>query len=181
MSPTTLPTTRLQPVGMLSGRHVLIAMVAFFGVIFAVNGVLLWQAVATHSGLVASEPYRKGLGYNRRIEADERQQSLGWTTLATVERSHGVSITLLDRLGEPVTGLQLVGTIGRPSTGHRDLALRFFEQAPGRYVAPVSGLDAGAWLLSVGAHAAGNERDGEGSSISDDAVYRMKRRLWLNP
>ena len=176
MSPTILPTVRRTPAGSLTGRHVLAAMVTFFGVVFAVNGVLLWQAIATHGGLVANEPYRKGLEYNRRIEADERQQAMGWTETVTIERSAGVAVMLSDRSGQPVTGLVLAGTLGRPTTLRHDMALRFEEEAPGRYVAAVAVLDAGAWLLSAAART-GGEPDG----ASDAPIYRLKRRLWLKP
>lgn len=177
MSPTILPLARRQPDGMLRGHHVLIAVVAFFGVIFAVNAVLVWQAVATHSGLVASEPYRKGLGYNRRIEADERQQALGWTSEAAVDPGSAIAVTLAGPDGQPVSGLSLSGAIGRPSTGRSDVALRFVEHAPGRYVALLGGLEAGAWLLSVEAHAGSPAAGG----ATDGPVYRLKRRLWLKP
>ena len=57
----------------------LVAFIAFFGTIFLVNGTLIYEAISTHTGLVANEPYRKGLAYNERIAADERQARLGWT------------------------------------------------------------------------------------------------------
>ena len=39
---------------------------------------MIYQAMSTHTGLVANEPYRKGLHYNDRIDADARQARLGW-------------------------------------------------------------------------------------------------------
>jgi len=62
----------------LRGRHVLFAFLGFFGVIFAVNGVFLYAALSTHTGVVANEPYRKGLNYNQRIAAFQAQEQLGW-------------------------------------------------------------------------------------------------------
>ena len=62
----------------LTGRHVLLAMLAFFGVIFAVNGAFLYFALGSHSGVVAVEPYRKGLAYNQAIAAAEAQERRGW-------------------------------------------------------------------------------------------------------
>lgn len=171
MSPTTLPSVRRQGASVLTGRHVLIAVLLFFGVIFAVNGVLLWQAIATHSGLVANEPYRKGLEYNQRIDADERQQTLGWSEVVTIHARDGVAVTLTDQAGQPVSRMVLTGTIGRPSTVRHDVALRFEEPTPGRYVATVSGLEPGAWLINLEAKPA--------SGTADAHVYRMKRRLWL--
>ena len=77
MSPTVLPPAPRQQG--LRGRHVLWAFLGFFATVFVVNGAMIYSAVSTHSGLVANEPYRKGLHYNERIAADERQARLGWT------------------------------------------------------------------------------------------------------
>jgi nitrogen fixation protein FixH len=76
MNPASLVARRSRNV---NGRDVLAILLSFFGVIFAVNGALIYAAVSTHTGLVANEPYRKGLAYNERILADERQAQLGWS------------------------------------------------------------------------------------------------------
>jgi nitrogen fixation protein FixH len=55
----------------LRGGHVLGAFLGFFATVFVVNGALIYSAISTYSGLVANEPYRKGLQYNERIAADE--------------------------------------------------------------------------------------------------------------
>ena len=83
MSPTNLIARRPQG---LQGHHVLVAFIAFFGTIFLVNGALIYEAISTHTGLVANEPYRKGLAYNERIGADERQARLNWTETLQVGR-----------------------------------------------------------------------------------------------
>ena len=62
----------------LTGRHVLAAMLVFFAVVFAVNAAMIYAALSTYSGVVADEPYRKGLHYNERIVADERQRQRNW-------------------------------------------------------------------------------------------------------
>ena len=72
MSPTVLPTAPRQQQG-LRGRHVLWVFLGFFATVFVVNGAMIYSAVSTYSGLVANEPYRKGLHYNERIAAAERQ------------------------------------------------------------------------------------------------------------
>ena len=48
---------REQGQGGLTGRHVLYTFIAFFGIIFAVNGVFLYSALKTNTGVVAIEPY----------------------------------------------------------------------------------------------------------------------------
>jgi nitrogen fixation protein FixH len=174
MSPTTLPTARRETG--LTGRHVLIAFLTFFGIIFAVNGVLLHRALSTHGGIVANEPYRKGLEYNRRIEADERQARLGWQTNATADATGQVTVEFNDAQGQPVRGLFVSATLGRPASNREDTAIPLFESSPGRYAGSVGALPPGAWLLSVEA------RQGErAAGVDASADYRIKRRLWLAP
>lgn len=168
MSPTTLPS--LQRTTGVQGRHVLIAMLAFFGLIFAVNGILLYQALATHSGLVAQEPYRKGLAYNERIAADERQAGLRWTAESSMSAEGRVTLALADADNNPITRRTVLASIGRPTSNRHDLNLRLLEQTPGHYSAEAGVKDAGAWLIDI------EVRDEAGAP-----VYRLRRRLWLKP
>ena len=170
MSPTTLPGAGAA-CG-LQGRHVLIATLAFFGVVFAVNGLLLYKALATHSGLVAQEPYRKGLAYNDRIAADERQAALRWTAEVSVSAPGDIALTLAAADGRPVAGLSIAAMLGRPTSNRHDLRLSLVEVEPGRYVAAAAAIDAGAWLLDIEA------REGTGPGAP---VYRMRRRVWVKP
>lgn len=174
MSPTTLPTARREKG--LTGRHVLIAFMTFFGIIFAVNGVLLHRALSTHAGVVANEPYRKGLEYNRRIEADERQAQLGWSATTALTRAGQVTVTFADHDGRPVQGLDVTGVLGRPAAKGDDVSMRFAETAPGLYVASAGGVEPGTWLLSVEAN-----RNAPATTTGDAPDFRLKRRLWLAP
>lgn len=155
--------------GTLQGRHVLAMMIAFFGVVFAVNGVFLYQAIATYTGVVSVEPYRKGLRYNERIEAERRQDALGWRDSVELDASGRLSLQLADEAGRPVGGLKIAAVVGRPSTGAGDKRLVLEETSPGHYAATASALDAGAWLVTI-------ETDGNGSGI-----YRLRKRIWLTP
>ena len=53
----------------LEGRHVLMALIAFFGVMLIANGIFVYFAVLTFSGGDTPESYRKGLNYNETIAA----------------------------------------------------------------------------------------------------------------
>ena len=70
---------------------------------FAVNGAMIYSALSTYSGVVATEPYRKGLHYNERILADERQRAAatGRDTL-TIERDGRVELLTHDADGHPI-------------------------------------------------------------------------------
>lgn len=155
----------------LRGGHVLGAFLGFFATVFVVNGALIYSAISTYSGLVANEPYRKGLQYNERIAADERQARLGWKDVLEVGRDGRVRMGLSDADGRPVRGMRVGGVLGRPSTNRHDIALQLVEASPGQYEARTSPLPEGNWLLSL------EVREHEVA----DPVYRTRRRIWLKP
>lgn len=171
MSPTTLPAARRQTG--ITGAHVLWSMIAFFGVIFAVNGVLLTKALSTHSGVVAVEPYRKGLDYNRRIAADECQELLGWSAAVTLDGGGRLVLEVKEADGRAVDGLVVSATVGRPSTARHDRHVRL-DGGAGRWVAQAGPLEPGAWLVTVEATPAAGHSGSE-------PLFRIKRRLWLTP
>lgn len=153
----------------LEGRHVLMMCIAFFGSIFAVNGYMIYWAVSTHTGVVAIEPYRKGLAYNARIDDGERQAAIGWSDSANLDRSGLVTIRMTARDGTPLVGLRIAAVLGRPVTASGDMPLTLNEVAPGDYRAMVGPIDPGTWLITL-----------EATQDSDRTnLYRAKRRLWL--
>jgi nitrogen fixation protein FixH len=170
MSPTILPTRRRQQG--VGGRHVLMLVVGFFGAVFAVNGVMIYSAVSTYSGLVANEPYRKGLHYNERIAADERQARLGWSDSVEIGRDGRVALSVTHSDGRPVPGLKIEAVLGRPSTNRHDIKLALAESAPGRYEAQTAPLGEGSWLIAAEARV---------DARAEDPVYRTRRRVWLKP
>lgn len=170
MSPTVLPTRRTNKA--LSGRQVLVMVLAFFATVFAVNGAMIYSALSTHTGLIANEPYRKGLHYNERIAADARQASLGWSDTIDVRRDGHVTLALSHSDGRPVTGLRIEVVLGRPSTNRHDIKLGLAEAAPGRYEAQTAPLPEGSWLIAAEVRT---------DVRAEDPVYRTRRRLWLKP
>ena len=155
----------------VNGRDVLALFLAFFGAIFAVNGALIYAAVSTHTGLVANEPYRKGLAYNERILAEERQAQLGWSERLELGRDGHLLLALAERDSRPVRGLRIQGVLGRAATNRQDINLAFVETAPGRYEAQGPEMAGGSWLIALEARIA----DGT------EPAYRLRRRLWLKP
>jgi nitrogen fixation protein FixH len=167
LSPTSLVVRRPRGV---QGRHVLAVSCVFFAIVFAVNGVLIYEAMSTHTGLVAHEPYRKGLAYNDRIGADERQALLGWSDRLEVMRD-GLIVLTLTEADRPVGGLKIVGTLGRPATNRHDLKLVFAETAAGRYEAQANGISPGSWLVTLEMR----------KQIDAEPTYRSRKRLWITP
>ena len=168
MNPASLVARRPRKV---NGRAVLAVFLTFFGAIFAVNGALIYAALSTHTGLVANEPYRKGLAYNERILADERQARQGWSERLELGRDGRLRLALAERDSRPVRGLRVQGVLGRAATNRHDIDLGFVETAPGQYEAQGPELAAGSWLIALEA------RTAEGAQ----PTYRLRRRLWLKP
>lgn len=158
--------------GQLTGRHVLFAFLGFFGVIFAVNGYFLYSALSTYTGTVANEPYRKGLAYNARIAAGERQSELKWSDTIEIVADGTVSVTFTGPDNRLLDGLAVTGVLSRPSTSGFDHPLKFTEVEPGRYSAKAGKIDSGNWLATVEARMVATDAD---------PTYRARRRLWLKP
>lgn len=153
----------------IEGRHVLMGLVVFFGVMFVANGLLVYYALGTFSGGDRPDPYRSGLNYNETIAAAERQASLGWQTSAAYDAgAERLTLRFVDKGAVPVTGLMLEATLTRPATNRDDRTVRFEEIAPGVYASDVT-LDAGRWVLSVAASAREGGRP----------LHRLKQRLFV--
>ncbi|WP_312164508.1 FixH family protein [Phenylobacterium sp.] len=131
----------------VTGWHVLISVIAFFGVVIAVDSLFLVLAYRSHPGQVSVTPYEDGLAYNRAVAQRRAQAALGWSATAAPAES-GVVVAIADAGGGPVAGLKLTGLLRRPATEAGEFALTFVETAPGRYHAPVRPA-AGAWDVHV--------------------------------
>jgi nitrogen fixation protein FixH len=152
----------------LTGLHVALAFVSFFAVVFGMNGVFLAAALRTNAGVVAVEPYRKGLDYNRRIEADHRQNALGWRVKTNLDGAR-LAVEIQADNAASIAGLAVDATVGRPATMSENISLKLIETSPGLFVAATPIAGSGAFIADVVA------RDGSGD------IFRIRRRLWLEP
>lgn len=137
------PVQPKRPPFTIKGWHVAVAMVAFFGLIIAVNSVFLTQAYRTHPGQVAPKPYEAGLIYNAELERQRAQAAQGWRAAAEA-RADGLIVLMQDRDGAPLAGLVVTAILQRPATEHGRTVLTLNEAAPGRYISRQAGLS-GAW------------------------------------
>lgn len=158
--------------GSLNGRHVLLAFIGFFLIVFAVNGVMIYKAESTFGGLDTDDAYRKGLAYNDRIAAAAAQAALGWRdSLAYVPETRHVRLSLTDSAGAPVAGLSVTADMQRPATDRFDETLYLTQTGPDLYEADAARLEPGWWTVDVRAR-----HGAEGA-----AVYEARHRLWIKP
>jgi nitrogen fixation protein FixH len=117
----------------LTGRTVLICLVAFFAVVAAVNGVMMTAAIKTFAGVETASSYQAGLAFAREISAVAEQDRLGWQVgVRTIDgKAAALEIVARDRDSKPVSGLQIAGRLSHPMDKRLDRALALREIGPG--------------------------------------------------
>ncbi len=150
----------------ITGRHVLFGMLAFFGVVFAANGIMMWMAARTFDGLDEPDAYRRGVHYNERLAAARAQRALGWRmelSLAAsgvdgLDRSLRVNAQRAD--GRPLDGLAIRVTMRSPVNARedREVTLAADPTAPGLYGAGIRLPRLGKWQAVVEAEDAAGHR-----------------------
>ena len=143
---------------------------AGMALVVAVNGVLVYFALGTWSGLVVEKPYERGVQYNRLLEAASRQETLGWRfdiALESIDDGTRVVVQARDAAGQPLRSLKLSATVERPVEKEEHAAVQLHEEQPGRYAATVERLRPGQWQTRLVA-----ERGSDSASAAQRQVLR---------
>ncbi|GBE43208.1 MAG TPA: hypothetical protein ENH05_02945 [Rhizobiales bacterium] len=152
------------------GRHVLFALIAFFGLMFLANGIFVYYALGTFNGNETTDAYRKGLNYNKRIAQDDAQTARGWKPAARYDAGAGrLVVEIQNRQGRNVAGLKISAEIRRPVNNTYDQSVSLAETQAARYIAPLD-LAPGRWTLSAKVFGPG----GEGKP-----AFRFRQRFWV--
>ncbi len=108
----------------LTGRHVLFCLLGFFGVVFAVNGVLVKAATSTFGGVETSSSYKAGLMFEQDVARAERQDDLHWQVGGKIARDKageaGLDISARDAKGIPLTGITAQARLAHPADERLD-------------------------------------------------------------
>ncbi|MEM8951904.1 MAG: FixH family protein [Pseudomonadota bacterium] len=152
-----LPSTEA---GVRSGRWIPWVFVGLFGIVLIANGTMITVAISTFTGMETTSPYKKGLSYNKRLDAAAAQEKLGWTASLDAEAGEDemmiVTFALEDRDGMPVAAADITATIDRPLQDGLDQTVIFEETASGRYTATVDLPLKGQWEVALSAEARGS-------------------------
>lgn len=142
-------TTMTQESGFrITGRMVFFGLVAFFGVIAAVNGVFMYYALGTFPGLTDDEAYKHGLAYNQTLADGQRQAALGWRT-DLVAKDGALVLTLVGKNGEPLDGATVTADVQRPIGPRDDAKITFVATGDGTYRAPFLAPLPGRWKVDL--------------------------------
>lgn len=138
-----------------TGKHMLAVMLAFFGVIVAVNLTMATFARTSWSGLVVKNSYVAGQEFNRKAEEGREQAALGWTPEFSV--NDGVlRFALTDAEGKPARLEGGTASLRRPVGDADDAEIALVATSDG-LEAPL-GVTDGAWIVELHAVVAGMDR-----------------------
>ncbi|MEL6738807.1 MAG: FixH family protein, partial [Pseudomonadota bacterium] len=127
-----------------TGKHMLITMVAGFGIVAAVNFYMASLAVGGFHGIVVDNSYVASQKFNDWIEEAEAMEALGWSTEAARDETGHVVLTTE---GVPA-GAAISAELRRP-IGKREFAsLTFAPLGDGRYRS-LEALDEGRWTMRL--------------------------------
>jgi nitrogen fixation protein FixH len=143
----------------LTGRKVLLMLVAFFGVVIGVNMIMMKLAIQTLPGTEVDSAYSASLAYEGEITAAHDQNARNWQVDAHIGRDSGggaaVQVEARDKNGMPMSGLKFQGRFERPTDRRADRPVALAEVGTGIYRGNVAALASGQWDLVLEGEAAG--------------------------
>jgi nitrogen fixation protein FixH len=137
--------------GKFTGKHMLAIMLAFFGVVIAVNLVMATAANRSWTGLVVKNSYVASQEFNRKAEEGRAQAALGWKGQLEIGGGR-VSYRLVDKDGMAVTVEGVVASFRRPAYESEDRTITLAREAEGTFGAAEAVRD-GIWIVEIDAEA----------------------------
>lgn len=125
-----------------TGRHITIILVAFFGVVVAVNVTMATFAARTFGGVVVENSYVASQRYNEWLAAARKQDALGWTAKPSLAADRRVEVEL------SVPKAAVSGFARHPLGRAEDRQLQFRARRDGRLVSDET-LPAGRWVVHL--------------------------------
>lgn len=137
----------------VTGRMVLFCLLGFFAVVFAVNGVMIHEALSTFGGVETDSAYQAGRKYEEDVAMAKAQDARQWQVDASVASSPDgtarLDITARDAAGRPLVGLEAAAEFERPTDGRLDRRVTVAETSPGRFHGSAEDLPVGQWDLVI--------------------------------
>lgn len=152
----------------LKGWHVLLIMLAFFGVMFSVNGVFLYHAITSFPGEDVKKSYVQGLNYNHTLAARAAQAELGWQAEAGLQGEQ-IVFRLHDAEGLPLPNFAVIGELRRSTTQDHDQAITFTANYDGSYHADAGPLHQGQWQLRITVL----------DAPAENVLFKVDKTLWV--
>jgi nitrogen fixation protein FixH len=145
----------------------------FFGMFFiiiSVNLTMVTMALDSWRGLVTTDSYKKGLAYQEAIDAEKREEALGWSVDLSVDHPQpkraDVLIQVTDSQGQPLEADRVRVGFVRPTQEGYDSLHTLTALGGGKFAKSVELPLKGLWELRI-----------EAEKGAD--AYRVSRRITL--
>jgi nitrogen fixation protein FixH len=159
-----------KPPAEMTGRKVLLWLVAFFVVVFAVNGVLVRAAISTFGGVETTSSYKAGLQFGQEVASAQRQDALHWQVSGKLTRNSAgfavLDVTARDANAAPLAGLSAQALLAHPADSRLDRAIPVRSIASGVFHGQAAA-QPGQWELIVDLYR------------GDDRLFRSRSRVTL--
>jgi nitrogen fixation protein FixH len=142
-----------------TGWHMLAWMVAFFGVVIAVNVTMARIAIGSFSGVVVDNSYVASQEFSGWLDKARAQDDLGWQVIPSLPADRHLQVSVAgapDPLAVTAMARHPLGTLP-------DMALTFQRQAEGRFVAR-DALPDGRWIVRL-------------QVVAGDQVWRQEQEM----
>ena len=120
----------------ITGWQVLLGLLGFFGIVFAVNGVMIYEALSTMSGVDTDSAYQAGRMYEQEVAMAKAQDERHWQIDAKVIPAAGstrLDVIARDASGAPLSGLSASAVFERPTDRRLDQGMTLTEDSAGRF------------------------------------------------
>ena len=136
----------------VTGRHVLFSLLAFFGVVFAVNAVMVKAATSTFGGVETTSSYKAGLMFEQEVARAERQDDLHWQIGGKLARNRSgeavLDISARDAKGVPLAGITAQARLAHPADERLDHVIALDRTGAGFFHGEVEA-QPGQWELII--------------------------------
>jgi nitrogen fixation protein FixH len=149
---------------------VLLTAVGFFGVVFAANGIMVFEALSTMTGTDTDSAYQAGRMFEHDVAMARAQDARHWQIDAKVtpevDGARRITIVARDATGKPLGGMALAAVFERPTDRRLDRTVAVAEDSPGNFFGTAE-IPAGQWDLVIAL-----SREG-------DQMFRSRNRIIL--
>jgi nitrogen fixation protein FixH len=143
-----------------TGLTVLLTLLGFFGVVFAANGIMIYAALSTLTGVDTASAYQAGRMFEHDVAMARAQDARHWQVDAKVtaaaDGARRVFIVARDASGRPLGDVAVAATFERPTDRRLDRDVAVTKDSPGNFHGSAD-IAAGQWDLVIALSRDGNE------------------------
>lgn len=129
-----------------TGWHITMILVAFFGIVIAVNVYMATLASRSFSGVVVENSYVASQHYNKWLDEAAREKAVGWQTSVIRQPDGRVAVSLIGE-ARPEHAV-LSGEAWHPLGQVADRTVSFRNMGDGRWIS-IDPLPEGRWRLRL--------------------------------